>query len=55
MVEGRLFSEFRCSAQVADAMVARRLFDACWDRGMVLVATSNRPPEDLYEGGARAA
>ena len=36
---------------VADAMVARQLFDACWDSGLVLVATSNRPPEALYEGG----
>ena len=32
-------------------MVARQLFDACWDAGLVLVATSNRPPEALYEGG----
>ena len=32
-------------------MVARQLFDACWDSGLVLVATSNRPPEALYEGG----
>ena len=32
-------------------MVARQLFDACWDSGLVPVATSNRPPEALYEGG----
>ena len=47
---GGLFSDFEIS-QVADAMVARQLFDACWDSGLVLVATSNRPPEALYEGG----
>ena len=36
---------------VADAMIAEKLFASCWDAGMILVATSNRPPRDLYEGG----
>ena len=45
-----VFDEMQIT-DVADAMVARTLFDACWDSGLVLVATSNRLPEDLYEGG----
>ncbi|KAH8054166.1 ATP binding protein [Aureococcus anophagefferens] len=36
---------------VADAMIAEKLFASCWDAGMILVATSNRPPRYLYEGG----
>jgi len=40
---------------ITDAMLVGRLFERLWERGVVIVTTSNRHPDELYKDGLNRA